>query len=250
MAVCYLMQAKIITTAWFDGFLGVFYPLMFATSALMVYQVAGDSEMMQWAGLGAAVMGMWSAMGTVAAGLVQGERRLGTLELLVASPTPMTRTLVPQTLALSTVGLYSVVAILIWERVAFGLRLQVEDWFAFTVCVLAAGVAMSLFGYLLAVTAVRYRTAWTIGSLTEFSGWLICGFVVPYTVLPDWVHTVAHLIPVTWAMEAIRAAAAGASPWTDLAWCALVCAVYGVVATLLGRQLVHSARRHASLSLT
>lgn len=250
MWVCYVMQAKLVSTAWFEGILGVFYPLMFATSALMVYQLGDDPEAMRWAGLGAAVMGMWSAMGTVAAGLVQQERRQGTLELLVAAPTPLTRTIVPQTMALSTVGLYCVVVTLIWERYVFGLRLDVASWPMFALCILAAAVSLALFGFFLAVTAVRYRTAWTLGTALEYPGWLICGFVVPFAVLPLWVHPIARAIPITWAMDAVRNAADGVSPWGNLAGCAAVGLVYAAAGALLGRQLIDSARRNASLALT
>jgi ABC-2 type transport system permease protein len=239
---CYRLQLKVISTSWFDGVLAVFFPLMFATAALMVYRISDDQAGMQYAGLGAAVMGMWTCQGVVAASLLSRERGGGTLELLVASPTGMTRILVPTTLALSTIGLYCVVATFAWERWVFGLHLAIDSWPLFVLAVLMTGLTLALFGFFLSVTAVRYRVSWALGAALEYPGWLLCGFVVPIGLL-SWA------IPTTWGMDAVRDAATGASPWRHLALCLAVGLVYAVIAAVLGRVLVDSARRHASLAL-
>ena len=48
-----------------------------------------------------------------------------TLELLVASPTNLAIVLLPMTLATSTIGLYCIVAPLIWARVLFGIHVPI-----------------------------------------------------------------------------------------------------------------------------
>jgi ABC-2 type transport system permease protein len=247
--VCYRLQLKVISTSWFDGALAVFFPLMFATAALMVYRLNGDPARMQYAGLGAAIMGMWTCQGVVASSLLSRERGAGTLELLVATPTPMTRILVPTTLALSTVGLYCVAATMLWERWVFGLRLQVDNWPLFVLAVLMTALTLALFGFFLSVTAVRYRVSWSLGATLEYPGWLLCGFLIPLSLLPEWMRPISWAIPTTWGMAAVRDTAAGTSPWAHLGLCLLVGLVYAAVAEFLGRVLVESARRHASLAL-
>jgi ABC-2 type transport system permease protein len=223
---------------------------MFATAALLIYRVKDDPAAMQYAGLGAAIMGMWTCQGVVASSLLTRERWAGTLELLVAAPVPLSRVLVPTTLALSTIGFYCVVATIAWERWVFDLPLAVASWPLFVLSVLAAGLTLALFGFFLSVTAVRYRTSWSLGASLEYPGWLLCGFLVPVGLLPAWLHPLSWSIPTTWAMAAVRDAATGASPWADLGRCALVGLGYAVLAAYLGRRLVDSARRHATLALT
>jgi ABC-2 type transport system permease protein len=99
------------------------------------------------------------------------------------------------------------------------------------------------------VTAVRYRVSWALGAALEYPGWLLCGFVVPLGLLPEWVHPVSWAIPTTWGMAAVRDAAAGRSPWLHLGLCVGVGVVYAVAAGYLGKVLVDAARRHASLAL-
>jgi ABC-2 type transport system permease protein len=248
--VCYRLQLKVLSTSLFDGLLAVFFPLMFATAALMVYRLADDPEAMQYVGLGAVIMGMWTCQGVIAASLLTRERWAGTLELLVAAPTSLSKILMPTTLALSTIGLYCVVATFLWERWVFDLRLEVASWPLFLVSVLMAAVTLAMLGFLLSVTAVRYRTSWALGAALEYPGWLLCGFVIPVASLPAWIQPLSWAIPTTWAMAAVRSSANGGSPWGDLGTCLAVGAVYAALATWLGRRLVDSARRNATLALT
>ena len=248
--VCYRIQLKVLSTSAFEGFLAVLFPLMFATAALLVYRVNDDPDAMQYAGLGAAIMGMWTCQGVVASSLLTRERRAGTLELLVAAPTSMTRVLVPITLAMSTIGIYCVAATLLWERWVFDLRLEIASWPLFLLSVLVAALTLAQVGFFLSVTAVRYRTSWALGAALEYPGWLLCGFLIPVGLLPIWIQPLSWAIPTTWAMSAIRSAAAGGSPWGDLAVCLAIGSVYMVLAEYLGRRLVDSARRNATLALT
>lgn len=248
--LCYRLQLKILLVSPFEGFLGIVFPLMFATATLLVYRVNGDPEAMAYAGLGAAVMGVWTSVTVSASTLLNRERWSGTLELLVAAPTPFSMVLVPITTAMATVGLVSVVVTLIWNRLIFGVHLVVASWPLFGLGVLAATVTIAMFGFLLSVVAVRYRTAWALGASLEYPGWLLCGFVVPIALLPLVLRPVAYALAPTWAVAAMRSAAAGGSPWGELAICLALGVGYAALAAHLGVRLIDSARRNATLALT
>jgi ABC-2 type transport system permease protein len=250
LAVCYWLQLKILLFSPFEGFLAVVFPLMFATAAMLVYQVGGDPEAILYAAIGAAAMGIWTSQTVSASTLVQRERWAGTLELVVAAPTRFSLVLLPITFAMATIGLYSVVATILWNWWLFDVRLQVENWPLFVLSILMATVTIALFGFLLSVTAVRYRTSWALGAALEYPGWLLCGFVVPLDLLPAAVLPLSWILAPTWAVEGMRASAAGESPWLDLAICGLVGLGYAALAAYLGVRLIDSARRDATLALT
>ena len=248
--VCFWLQLKILMFSPFEGFLGIVFPLVFATAALMIYRQGGDPDAMLYAAIGAAAMGIWTSQTVSAATLVQRERWAGTLELVVAAPTPFSLVLLPITAAMSVIGLYSVVATILWDWWVFDVPLEVASWPLFVLSIVMSAVTIALFGFLLSVTAVRYRTSWALGSTLEYPGWLLCGFVIPLDLLPDVLRPVSWLLAPTWAVEGMRAAAAGESPWADLALCALVGGGYAVLAAWLGVRLIDSARRDATLALT
>ena len=224
--------------------------MFFATSVLLMYREGGSTSALVGAAVGASVLGVWSAVATTASTSLQSERRLGTLELLVAAPTPFPLLVVPDDAGHGHDRPVQPGGHPALGEVAFGIPVSLEHPLVFVLASVVTAIGISLMGFLLAVTAVRYRGAWALGTAFEFPVWLICGFLVPVASLPDWVAPISWLLPPTWGAAAIRDAAFGGSPWGDIALCLLLSAGYGVVGTLLCGRLVTSARTNATLALT
>jgi ABC-2 type transport system permease protein len=112
-------------------------------------------------------------------------------------------------------------------------------------------VTIGMLGFLIAISSVRYRTGWALGSALEMPVWLICGFVVSMSSLPAWVRPLSWVLAPTWGMAAIRdSAQGGGNPLANLAMCMGLAACYGVIGTFLARWMVRSARAHATLALS
>jgi ABC-2 type transport system permease protein len=250
LGIAWWLHLKMLAASAFDGIFQVVWPLFFATTAFLVYRQSHDPHVMVYAGLGASVMGIWSVIATTASGVLQRERWHGTLELLVASPTPFALVLVPITTAMASLGVYSLVSTLLWGWLLFGITVPVANPLVFALAVIASILSIALIGFLLSVSVVRYRTAWALGNVLEYPGWLLCGFLVPLTLFPTWVTWIAYALPPTWGMEAIRDAAAGRSAWLDVVVCLALGGVYGLVGALLSETVLRSARRNATLALT
>jgi len=112
LGIGWLFHFKMIMRSAFDGVGQVIYPLFFATVAFFVFRAGDSPRTLLYASLGAAVMGMWSATSTTAGSAMQRERWQGTLEALVATPTNFALILLPVTIAMATIGIYSLVATL------------------------------------------------------------------------------------------------------------------------------------------
>ncbi|NUR05628.1 MAG: ABC transporter permease [Nocardioidaceae bacterium] len=250
VSVSYWLHLKMLATSAFEGVFQVIWPLFFATTAFLVFRQSHDPHALVYAGLGSAVMGIWSVIATTASGLLQRERWHGTLELLVASPTPFALVLVPMTAAMASLGVYSLVATLLWGWLLFGITVPVAHPVVFVLAIVVSIFAIALIGFLLSVTVVRYRTAWALGNLLEYPGWLVCGFLVPITLFPHWVGWIAYALPPTWGMAAIRSAASGGSPWGQIVMCLVLGLAYGAAGALVSESVLRSARRNATLALT
>ena len=244
------LQLKIRGRSAFDGFLGVLYPIFFATTVFFIYRQSSDKTALVAAAVGASVMGVWSATSTTASSALQRERRQGTLELLVAAPTSFPLLVIPITLSMATIGLYSLVATLLWGRYVFAIPVRIDDPVSFSLAVIVTVLAIALMGFLEAVASVRYRSAWALGTAFELPVWLVCGFLVPLSALPGWVRPISWLLPPTGGVSAVKDAALGLSPWADIAMCAATAAVYGLVGTALSGVLLDSARARATLALS
>jgi ABC-2 type transport system permease protein len=86
--------------------------------------------------------------------------------------------------------------------------------------------------------------------MTEYPIWLICGFLVPLTLLPDWVRPISWALAPTWGMRAIRESATGGSPWPDIAMCLVLGGIYVGIGVVITESVLSAARKTASLSLT
>lgn len=250
LVVTWWLHCKIMAVSTFNSVFQVLWPLFFATSAFLVYRTSGAGDVLLHTALGASMMGVWSTVATTSSDTLQRERMLGTLELLVSSPTPFALTMVPLTVAMATLGLYSMAATLFWAWLVFGVPLHITSPFAFAVSVVCALLSMAMIGFVLSMSAVRYRTAWALGNMLEYPGWLLCGFLVPVTMFPGWVAGISYALPPTWGAQAVRQAAAGVAPWTSVAVCVALGAGYAVLAALLADTVLRSARRKATLQLT
>lgn len=251
VAVMWWFQLKIRSRSPFDGILSLLWPLFFATTIFLMYtNGSAKGSTLITAAIGASMMGVWSATSTTAAFALQLERRQGTLELLVAAPAPFSLLIIPVTLSMATIGVYSMVATLLWGRLVFGIEIAVGDPLMFAAAVLVTVISIGMLGFVIAIGSVRYRSAWALGAALETPVWLVCGFLVSVSALPGWVRPISWLLAPTWGMSAVRAATEGGNALPGIAACAGLALAYGVLGVLLSRVLVRSARGRATLALT
>lgn len=250
LALGWLFNMKMLSRSSFDGVLGIVYPIFFATVAFFMFRSGNDAKPLLYASLGSAVMAIWSTTSTSAGNALSRQRWHGTLELLVAAPAHFSLVILPVTIAMASIGVYSMTATLLWGRFVFGIGLHVEHPLAFALAIPATVVSIGALGFLFAVLFVRFRQAWALGNMFEYPVWLVCGFLVPLSLFPGWVRPISWLLAPTWGVAAIRGAALGGSPWRDIALALALGAAYTALGVLVVHRLLDAARRRATLSLT
>jgi ABC-2 type transport system permease protein len=250
LRVAWVLNVKQLTRSSFDGLLAILWPLFFATVAFFMFRAGGDPKALVYASLGAAVMGIWTATSVSAGSALQRERWFGTLELLVAAPAHFSLVLLPLAFATSAIGIYCMTTTLLWGRFVFGIDLHLEHPLLMAAAIPATILSIGALGFVMAVSFARYRTAWELGSMTEYPIWLICGFLVPLALLPGWVRPISWALAPTWGMRAIRESSTGGTPLPDIGMCFLLGGVYVAIGVVVTETVLRAARRSASLSLT
>jgi ABC-2 type transport system permease protein len=227
-----------------------FWPIIYATIAYYMFGAASDPSVLLTASLGATVMAIWSSVAFSSGGAIEIQRRLGTLELLVAAPVPFAAVLAPITIASSAIGVYALGATLLWGRLLFGIPLHFEHPALFALSLPVAIAAIGMLGLVLASTLIYYRAALFLGASFEYPVWLITGLLVPLSVLPGWVEPISWVLAPTWGMRALRESTVGGSPLSAIAVCLALSACYGAVALVCLRAFERLARARATLALT
>jgi ABC-2 type transport system permease protein len=244
------LHFKMLSRSPFDLFVVVASPLIFATLAYFLFEDSTGSSLLV-AALASGVMGIWSSTTAQGAGALQTQRRLGVLELLVAAPVPFWAVLLPISVAISGIGIYSLAVGLVYVHVFYGVAIAIHSWLALVVAVPATIGSIGCLGFLFASALVRYRSAFMIGNVFEWPVWMICGLLIPVSVLPAWLQPVSWVFAPTWGMRALRGATLGTgSPWADIGVCFVLAVAYLLAGTVCLRLFLHRARADATLALT
>jgi ABC-2 type transport system permease protein len=249
IAITWWFQMKQSTKAGIFVFTAIIEPLIFATLAYYLFKAGNQPGTLLYAALSAGLMGIWSATLFGAGGAINYQRWQGVLEPLIAAPPPYVLVLFPQTLAASTIGVYSLASTLLWGRLFFGIPLHFVHPVAFLLAVAVTIVALGVLGLVIGSSFILYREANALSNMLEFPIWIVTGAIVPLSLLPGWVHYLSWVLAPTWGYRAIRAATFGGNPWQGVGWCVVLAAVYLAIGQLFLHVFERRAREKASLSL-
>ena len=136
-------------------------------------------------------------------------RDSGTLEHLLVTQTSLPVILAGSTIYPFVATTLRIAVYVAWGTLLFGFPLQDANWLAVAAVLLATLLAFSGLGILSASYLLLFKRGnpakWFLLSLSSVAG----GMLFPISVLPDWLQFVARLNPVTYALDAMRAALLG-----------------------------------------
>jgi ABC-2 type transport system permease protein len=225
------------------------FPLLTASTTLFMFKAGHGRETMLYAALGAGMLSMWESTLFGSGAAVQEQRWIGTLELLVAAPSPLALSIAPFALATATMGLISFTGTYVWAWLLFGMSPGLAHPLSFVVAVVVTIVSLGMLGTILASTFVRLRNANALTNMLTYPMTLGAGLLVPLALLPAWVTPVSWLLSPTWGIQAIRAAAFGGDAWPATGMCAALGVVYALLGAYLVAYMERLAREQAVLAL-
>ncbi len=136
-------------------------------------------------------------------------RDSGTLEHLLVTQTSLPVILAGSAIYPFAASTLRIAVYLAWGTVLFGFPLGAANWAAVVAVLIATLLAFSGMGILSASYLVLFKRGnpakWFFLGLSSVAA----GMLFPITVLPNWLQVVARLNPVTYALDAMRAALLG-----------------------------------------
>jgi ABC-2 type transport system permease protein len=239
-----LMQSRIYL------FVALFFPLIFACIAFYMFRGSARPGAAIDLALSAGLMGMWSTTLLGSGNAITRLRYMAVLEPLVASPRSTFLVTLPFAVATASLGIYSLLATLIWSALLFDMPLHLAHPGLFAVAVPVTVVALGLLGLLLASAFILYPTAQSLANLFEYPVWMLSGMLVPLSALPGGLQAVSHVLAPTWGVKAVLGSATGAGDALPaIAMCVLLSVVYVATTLLLLKRFEWLARASGSLAL-
>src|SRR3954462_10184866 len=146
-------------------------------------------------------------------------RTSGTLERLLTTPLARLDLLLGYGLAFGVAAALQALITLGVAGTGYGLDIAGSLWLVGLIAVLDAllGVALGLLASAFARTEFQAVQFMPLIVLPQF---LLCGLLVPRDAMPDWLHAISNVLPLTYAVEALqevgRSAAETATMWRDI----------------------------------
>ncbi len=142
---------------------------------------------------------------------IGGERREGTLPLLISSPAKRVPLFLGRALPVIVNGFGVAVIALAVGAVLLGVRLAPATWAPLALAVAVCSVSCTGLGLLGAAISLRVRETAVMSNLIFGVLMIFAGVNVPLQVLPGWMAAAAAWFPLTHGIEAARRLAEGAS---------------------------------------
>ncbi|MBK9926197.1 MAG: ABC transporter permease [Anaerolineales bacterium] len=238
-----------------DGFIlftVLFQPIIIALLGLWMLQGKGEDAAM-FVVVGSGLTGLWSSLLFISGGSINMERWSGTLESLVAIPTPFEVIVFGKNLANVVQSLLSMVLGYLVAAFAFGYSLQIQSPLNFAVSVIFSVVAFISFGLIIAPVFVMNPGVRAWQNAMEFPVYVLCGFLFPIALLPGWTTPVSYLLPPYWAAVALHGTSTTGAPFNEIlfAWGMMLLSsvIDLLIASRLFKIMLHRARVDATLGM-
>jgi ABC-2 type transport system permease protein len=154
------------------------------------------------------------------------ERRLGSLERLMLAPVSLPALLGGKLLGGMAFGLTVTSVVLAVTLAVFGAG--GVNWLLLVLALLLAAAAFSALGAFVSVAVREVFEAQTLANLIRFPMMFLGGVFVPLAAMPPALQVIARLLPLTYSVEALRAALSGGS-WGSAMADLAVLAMFAVV---------------------
>ena len=132
------------------------------------------------------------------------ERRTGALERLLLAPVRLPALLAGKLLGGMTFGLTVTLVVLAISLVVFGS--SETNWLMLFLALLLSATAFSALGAFVSVAVRELFEAQTLANFIRFPMMFLGGVFVPLASMPGWLQILARFLPLTYSVEALRAA--------------------------------------------
>ncbi|MBI5945295.1 MAG: ABC transporter permease [Chloroflexi bacterium] len=251
VAASFKMQAKErATNQFFIGTL-LITPIIFTLLSVGSYIYAGKTNFGLYAVIGAGMIGIWNANLWTSGRIIEGERRGGTLSMLIAAPTPFPVVLVGKSLSNAAASLISMAMTFATGLIVFRLPVDIANPFAFIVSLLLTLAAMTSFGLVLGSFFVLTRNAGAFIEVTNYPIFILSGLMFPLTILPLWLRPLSATLAPMWGNLALGTAAGlvAGNPWLIDLYLIGLSLVYLMIARPLFAKIEHRVRQDGSLEV-
>lgn len=230
----------------------LFQPIIIAVLALWMLMDKGE-EYAVFVVVGSGLTGLWSSLLFVSGNSINAERWYGTLESLVALPTPFEVIVFGKNLANVIQSLISMMTGYLIASLLFGYSLSIQQPVLFALSLVFTVVAFICFGLVIAPIFVMNPGVRHWQNAMEFPVYILCGFLFPVALLSPWARPISYLLPPYWAARALHGTSSGGASLNEILFAWGMMLLFSIVDLLIASRLfkvmLYKARADATLAM-
>jgi ABC-2 type transport system permease protein len=182
-------------------------PVIFSLLTVGTYLFGKKPEFGLYAIAGTGLIGLWNNNVFTSGQIINRERRMGTLSLLFATPTPLPLILLGKSFATTLTSLIAVAVTFLTGMIAFKLPLGIQNPVAFLIGLLLITLALTCLGLVMSCLFVLTRNAGEFDTVANYPVYILSGLTFPLTMLPLWTRPLSAVLPTTWGNVVLNQAA-------------------------------------------
>ncbi|MHB6904021.1 MULTISPECIES: ABC transporter permease [Streptomyces] len=202
--------------------------------------------------IGTGLFGIWFVAVDVAGGVIQNERWMSTLDLVLAAPRAFALVVCGRILPVMLIGAFTLMESWLVATAGFGAHLSVRHPGIALAALIVTLLATACTATMLATFFVISRDTTIYQNALSYPFYILGGVVFPLSVLPDWIQPVGRVVFLSWSADLLRDSLSGDEVHDVVPRLGAVAGL-GAVALLLGivliRKAADRARRTGMVSL-
>ena len=199
------IQFRMRALSIFSFGLLVFQPAVFSAVGYMLARMAGKAVPdLVHVIIGGGIMGLWSSLVFTSFFDISNDRREGTLELIVGSPTSLTTILAIRTLTNVLTGTLSMLLSFLVVLFFFHFSIPLSNIPYITISLLVLMFGFWCIGVFLAHFRVVTRVTGMFINFLELPVAILAAFMFPIEYLPHWIMWLSNSIPIRWGVTGLN----------------------------------------------
>jgi ABC-2 type transport system permease protein len=234
-----------------DSFISTlfFQPVIFTIISVGTYLYGKKPDLGLFAIIGTGLISIWNNNLFTSGEIIRGERRTGTLSLILATPTSLFIILLGKSFANAITSVLAMGITFLTGMLAYRLPIGIADPLAFLIGLILVVISITCLGLVFGSLFILTRNAGEFVSVANFPVYILSGLSVPLTILPLWTRPISNLLSPTWGNALLYHAASqtGGNMLPNYLWIIGLSIVYLIIARLLYRRIEYLALRAGTL---
>ncbi len=244
-----ILQMKSNTVSSDFIFMLVAQPVIFTIISVGTYLYGNKPDLGLFAVTGTGLISIWNNNLFTSGEIIRGERRTGTLSLIMATPSPLALILLGKSFANAIMSALAMGVTFLTGMLAFHIPIGIANPLEFLIGLILVIVSITCLGLVFGSLFILTRNAGEFVAVANFPVYILSGLSIPLTLLPLWTRPLSQLLTPTWGNIILNEAAspAGGNMLPNYLVIIGLSVVYLIIAQILFRQVETLALRAGTL---